>query len=436
MTTRLGSNYWRLFTANVTSNLGDGVAGIAYPWLASAVTRDPLQISLILVATRLPWLLFTLPAGVVTDRVDRRVLVASMHAFRFLLTLAVGGIVWSVQGSLADPDSLAAGTAAAPDSAGLLLAMLYIGAFLFGIAEVLADNATQTLMPSVVEKDQLERANGRLWGGEMVANSFIGPPLGGFLLAVAFSLPFFVDAVTFAVAGALIISLHGSFRPDQAPGPRPSWWADLKEGVRWLWQHRLLRTLAVVLGIMNALLMVSFATYVLFVQEVLGLDAARFGVLMWSGAVGGVAGSVLASRVSKSIGSGTSLQVVLAVSALGLAITGLTSSWGIVFAMAAITSFVAVLWNVITVSLRQEIIPDHLLGRVNSVYRFFAWGMMPIGSVLAGVIVSAGESFTDRITALRLPFLVAAAVYAVLFVIGLRAFTTSRLENARAGAAV
>ena len=141
-----------------------------------------------------------------------------------------------------------------PAGAGVLLAVLYVSAILFGLAEVLRDNAAQTLMPSVVSKDNLEKANGRLWGAEMVTNSFIGPPLGGFLLAVAFSLPFFVDAGTFAVSAAMVALLAGSFRPQvkDSSAPRPSFVTDLKEGFRWLWNHRLLRTLAIVLGLLNA----------------------------------------------------------------------------------------------------------------------------------------------------------------------------------------
>ena len=89
MSTPLGRNYWKLWIASVVSNFGDGVAFIAYPWLASAITRDPVQIALVAVATRLPWLVFSLPAGVITDRVDRRKLVAWMDVVRFILTLGV-----------------------------------------------------------------------------------------------------------------------------------------------------------------------------------------------------------------------------------------------------------------------------------------------------------------------------------------------------------
>lgn len=430
---RLGANYWKLWTASVVSNFGDGLATVAYPWLASAITRDPVQIALIGVATRLPWLIFTLPAGVLTDRFDRRKLIALMDGIRFGITLAVAVFVTAVADNLIDP------TAAESPTSGRAgyLAVLYASALAFGFAEVLRDNAAQTLMPALVDKVHLERANGRLWGAEMVMNSFVGPPLGGLLIAVSLALPFYANAATFAVSGLLIASLAGNYRAqaDDAT-PRRSFRSEIAEGVRWLWQHRLLRVMGIVLGVMNAMIAMALSTYVLFVQEILGLEAASFGVLLSAGAVGGVLGSVLASRVSARIGPGASLFVTIATQSVTFLVTGTTSLAWVVWAMFVISSFAGVLWNVITVSLRQSIIPDRLLGRVNSVYRFFAWGMMPIGSILGGVVVAVTEAFTDRETALRAPFWVAAAVFVVLFVYALPNLNTARIQEATAAAAM
>ena len=151
-------------------------------------------------------------------------------------------------------------------------------------------------------------------------------------------------------------------------------------------------------------------------------------------AVGGVLGSVTASKVSEKIGQGASLFTTLIVSSFTLLVTGLTSSPLLVWVMFAIGSYVAVLWNVITVALRQTIIPDHLLGRVNSVYRFFAWGMMPIGSVLGGLIVAVTDVFSTRELALRMPFIFAAAVYLLVYFFALPRLNTSRIEEAKTDA--
>lgn len=416
------------------SNLGDGVSIIAYPWLASALTRNPIHIAAVAVVTRLPWLLFSLPAGVITDRVDRRRLIAWMDVFRFVFTLGIAAAVFATQSELSSPELIESGLATPPESAGLLLGLVYLAALLLGTAEVFRDNSAQTLLPSIVDKENLERANGRMWGAEMVMNSFAGPPLSGILLAVAFSLPFFFDAGTFAVAAALVFLIGGKFRPkvdpDQPVVPA-SFWADLKEGVRWLWGHRLFRPMAVSLGIMNGTSMMATATFVLFAQEVLELDATRFGLLTTGFALGGVIGSFTGDRLSKRLGQGGSLFTTIAVSAITVLISGLTSSFWVFWTMGVILAASSVLWNVITVSLRQSLIPDRILGRVNSVYRFLGWGMMPVGAALGGAVVAIAQPLVGRVWALRWPFLVAALINVFLFIYALPRLNSTRIDEAK-----
>ncbi|HEU4894477.1 MAG TPA: MFS transporter [Acidimicrobiia bacterium] len=439
MSTPLGRSYWKLWTASVVSNLGDGVSSIAYPWLASALTRNPLHIAAVAVVTRLPWLLFALPAGVITDRVDRRRLVAWMDVFRFLFTLGIAIAVLVTETGLSAPADIASGAAEPPGSAGILLLLVYVAALLLGTAEVFRDNSAQTLLPSIVEKTSLEKANGRMWGAEMVMNSFVGPPLAGILLAVAFSLPFFVDAATFAVAAALVFLIAGDFRPKvEGEGTLvpASFWGDLKEGVSWLWGHSLFRPMALALGILNATSMMAMATFVLFGQEVLDLDATRFGLLTTGFALGGVIGSLIADRVSRWLGQGWSLFTTILVSAATLLVSGVTSSFWVFWAMGLIMSVSVVLWNVITVSLRQSLIPDRILGRVNSVYRFLGWGMMPIGSALGGVVVAVAQPIVGREWALRSPYIVAAFITVGLFVYAWPRLNSARIEEAKERASV
>lgn len=430
----LGANYWKLWVASVTSNLGDGMASIAYPWLASALTRNPVHIAAVAVVTRLPWLLFALPAGVITDRVDRRRLVAWMDVFRFIFTMGVAFAVLLTQTELASPEEIASGAASPPDVAGLLLGLVYLAALLLGTVEVFRDNSAQTLMPSLVAREHLEKANGRMWGAEMVMNAFVGPPLGGALLAVAFSLPFFLDAGTFAVAAALVFFVVGEFHPkadSSTPLVPASFWSDLKEGVKWLWSHSLFRPMAISLGVANATNMMATATFVLFAQEVLDLGATRFGLLTTGFAVGGVIGSFTADRISVRLGQGASLLTSIIVFILALAISGLTSSFWVFWTMGVVMSIAVMVWNVITVSLRQTLIPDRLLGRVNSVYRFLGWGMMPIGAALGGAVVAMTQPFVGREWALRWPFLAAALVNAALFIYALPRLNSSRIDDAK-----
>ena len=274
-------------------------------------------------------------------------------------------------------------------------------------------------------------------GAEMVMNQFVGPPLGSVLIAVAFAVPFFFDAGTSAISAALIFALTGVFRVETegelAGQERAGFWDVTKEGVRWLWAHPLLRPMAIILGLLNGLFAVMAATMVLFAQEALLVTTTTFAFLMMAGAIGGVLGSVLAPAIWKKLGSGTSLYLTLIVQALTALVIGFATHWLDAAAMFVLSAFTGVLWNVITVSLRQTIIPDHLLGRVNSVYRLFAWEMMPIGLAIGGIVVSVAETAgVDRITALRLPYFVAGAALFVVFLWAAPQLTTAKIEAARA----
>jgi MFS family permease len=427
----LGPSYYKLFGGTVVSNLGDGMGLVAYPWLASAITRNPILVALVAVAQRLPWLVFTLPAGVITDRVDRRKTMVAMDVARGALTLGVAFAVLASQADLPGPDEVGTVTGT---RTGLYVVLL-VATMLIGMAEVLRDNANQTILPRLVRPDQLERANGRIWSVEAVMNTFAGPPLGSLLLLAAFSIPFFVDAGTFFVAAGLVFLIPGAFRPTgDGSEQRQSFRAELGEGVRWLMGHSLLRPMAVILGLMNGATMIAMATFVLFAQEVMGVGPLLFTVVGFGAAIGGLAGGNLAPAITGRLGSGTSLAIALGGLAVTPALIGLIAWWPAVLLLLAAEAFLGIVWNVITVSLRQTIIPEHLLGRVNSVYRFFAWGMMPIGAAIGGLLVLVVESVANRDLALRATWFAASAVHVVLFAFGRLKLTTDRIEAARSAA--
>lgn len=444
----LGGRYRKLLAASTISNLGDGIGSLAYPWLASAITRNPLLIALIVVLQRLPWLVFSLPAGVVADRYDRARIMVTANMARAALTLLVAATVLTRQDSLPSPDELQSEGAVVGTDVSLYL-LLMVATLLLGIGEVLYDNAAQTFLPRVVAPDQLEKANGRLWSAEQIANAFVGPPLGAWLLLGVFALPFAVDAVTFTVSAALIASIAPAARsateagvdadtePGAAPGstgPAPtSWRADIAEGFHWLWGHEFLRPLAIILGLLNMLFTLGATSLVLFAQEELGTSPGEFAVLTIGSAVGAVIGGWAAPAISKRLGSGPSLWATLWGGGLASIGIGLSGWWPLVSLLLGIAMLLGVLWNVITVSLRQTIIPDRLLGRVNSVYRFFAWGMMPIGALLGGLTMTVVEAVADRSLALRFPWLLAGVGQLLLLVYAGPRLTTAKIERARAG---
>lgn len=402
----LGSNYWRLWASSAASNLADGVFFIAIPLLAVRLTDSPVLIAGLGVAARLPWLVFVLVAGALADRLDRRVTMRNVQAFRVLVV--AGLVVGAVTNTLSLP-------------------VLYVVAFALGVVETLFDTAAQSILPSIVDRDQLSRANGRLYAVELVMNSFVGPPLGGLLMAVSVALALGGSLLGYALAAISLTLISGSFRPERA-GPRTSLRADIGEGMRFLVGHRLLRTLAVMVGVMNLGGSATQAIFVLYAVAPgpMGLSEVGFGVLITAFAIGSLAGSLLAERLERRLGRERVLLTSIVASAIGLSVPGFTSNPVIVGASFAFSGVFLVTWNVITVSLRQRIVPDALLGRLNSAYRLFAWGTQPVGALLGGII--------GQVLGLPAVFLFAGAV-GLLLVLLRGAITEREIAAAEAGSA-
>jgi MFS family permease len=385
---RLGANYLRLWGAATVSNLGDGVTVAALPLLAASLTRDPTGVSLVTLALTLPWLLFALVGGALADRLDRRKAMAAVDGIRMVLIGVLGIVI------LADQQSLW---------------LLVVIAFLLGTAETVFDNASQAILPNVVARDHLELANGRLYAAEIVTNQFAGPPLGAFLFAAAAAAPFLLDAGSFGLAALLVLTMRGSFKPVRevaAGAPRPSIRADIGEGLRWLRRHRLLRTLAMALGVLNLLSSGMFAVLVLYALEVLDLSEQGYGILLVAGGVGALIGSVLARALSTRIGPGSVLTVAMVAIGAAALVPAIWANPIAVGVALAVEGGFGVAWNVVTVSMRQAIVPDALLGRVNSAYRLLGWGTMPLGALLGGVLA--------QVFGLRAPFVVAGVVPIVM----------------------
>ncbi|GAA2090326.1 MFS transporter [Brevibacterium salitolerans] len=436
---RLGGRYWRLLVASAAANLGDGLMSVAVVWLTSSLTREPLWLTLVALATRLPWLLLSLPAGVLADRVDRCRLVAAMDGARCVLVLAFALLLLAVRGPAPAPDPVSHADAA-PGT--VLLTALCLLAFLVGCAEVLRDTTAQTLMPSLVDQRLLERANGRLWGAETALGGFAGPALAGALVGVAVVVPFGAHAALLALAGALMLTLRGDDgrrrgRAGRADSPLPpSFRRETAEGLAWLWRHRLLRTLALLLGAFNLLGMLTSAQFVFFAQDVLGVSGGlTFGMLTTGMATGALAGSLTGDRVAERAREGTVLRGSLLIIGTCYGVIGLLSHAAAVWAVSVAMGFAVVVWNMVTVSLRQRLIPDRLLGRVNSVYRFFGWGTMSLGALAAGALVSLLEPELGREWALRSTYLSAAVLMAPLLLWGWPRIGSARIDAARAAAA-
>lgn len=401
---RVNRDYRLLFSASAVSNLADGISMVAIPWLATLLTSDPLLISMIAVAQRMPWLLFALPVGVWTDRSDRRLLMVRADLARLALMICA---VAMISATTALPQ---------PADAGMTgIFSLAVIAFLLGCAEVVRDNAAQTILPSLVAPGDLEHANGQMWSAEQVTGQFIGPPLAGLLITAGIAFPFGLDAGFYAVSALLIWLI---VLPPRKPSGTFAFWPALRQGLGWMRHNRMILRLALMLGIINAVFIGGMTILVLYAQEVLQLSAAAYGILLTCGAAGGVLGGLASPWLARRLGARKSLVLALCTFALFNLVLGLSGSVPLVAVGLFFEAAAGMLWNVVTVSYRQRLIPDELLGRVNSVYRFFGWGAMSFGALAAGLLVTLAEPALGRIAALHLPYLVGAAISTVLALYG------------------
>ncbi len=390
--TRLPSNYWRQFAASGVSNIGDGMVHAAAPLLTLSLTSDERLIAGVSFSSMIPWLVLSLPAGVYIDRFDRRKLMVVANIIRAILfgiiaiSAAVGSLsIWTFM-------------------------VILIGV---GCCEVIFDMSAQAFLPQIVPERLLEKANGRLSSLELITNTFIGLPLGAWAFVVAVGVPFGVDAASFALAAVLVASIRLPKKdaPDASTNiQQPTFLADLKEGLAWLWNNRLIRTLAIMLGITNMTAMFGDAIFVKYAAEELGVTGRAYGFLLALTAIGSILGGLLGDRIAKKLGVAQSIIYSYFVFGfVGIIYFFFPYVWAIAIA-ASLMGLAGTTWNVVTVSLRQRVIPSELFGRVNSVYRFIGTGSIGIGALIGGQIAYA--------TNLRMPFIVAAVICLSALAIG------------------
>ncbi|MFI7071715.1 MFS transporter [Micromonospora sediminicola] len=364
---RLGGRFARLWTASTLSALGSGTATVAAPLYVASRTGDPLVVSAGAAVSWLPWLLFALPGGVLADRVDRRRLMVLIDWVRVVALVVLAAAMLT-------------------DRAGV--ALLYVVLFVVNTGEVVFRTAAQAVLPAVVPRSRLERANGWLNGGTQVTQNMVAGPLGGFLFVLAAAAPFALNAGTYALSAVLVGLLAGTYRGAGKPtGPRSAR-AEIAEGFRWLLSQRLLRTMTMLIGLLNVTLTAALAVLVLLATERLGLGSVGYGALFTCMAVGGLLGSVVGDRLVAAITATWTVRVGLLIEAvLHLALAASRSAVVVGLALFAFGVHSA-LWNIVANSLRQRLTPTALMGRVGSTNLFIAAGGNCVGALLGGVVAA------------------------------------------------
>jgi MFS family permease len=348
------------------SSLGDGFVFVAFPLLAVRLTTDPIFVSGLAFATRLPWLLISLPAGALVDRVRRRRLVLVVDLIRAAVVAGVGiGVV----------------------SGHVSLAGLYAAAFLVGAGETLVSTAMRAAIPDLAAGGDVTGLNGQVYAAQTAGVQFAGPAVGGAIFSAGGSIPFFGDAVSYVVSAVVLCTtLPGDGRdPDRAG---TSLRADIRTGLRWFVANRTLRLLAVVVTSFAFCQAMVLAVLVLFATEKLGLGDVGYGLFLAVAAVGDVAASLLAGRIHDRVGSYRTVLVAGVGAAAGYVLLGSTTAVAVAAAALALEAASSSLGNVATLSARHRIIPAERFGLVNNAFRMSVTGFIPVGALLGGVLTA------------------------------------------------
>ena len=384
----MGPAFNRMWAGSILSNLADGVLIAAAPLLAITLTDSTVLISLIGAMVMLPWLLFAIPIGVVVDRIDRRFILAGANAIR---SLVVGALSLGI----------------ASDKVNIF--WLLITAFVLGTCEVASDTTAQSLIPQILPKEKFEKGNSRLQISEVVVQGFIGAPLSGFLYAIAIYLPFFINSLGYAFATFFALSIPIKYlqdvRKEEGAPEKKSFVADMKFGIRYLYEHKILRRLVVTTSVIGVCYSMGTATMVLFVINELELPKKLFGVVLTIQGVGAILGGIAAPKLSKKFGRTPIMTFGIVASSLVLLGQGLAPNIYIFVALATFGSFTISQWNILLMATYQTVIPNELYGRIHGTRRTIVWGMMPFGSLLGGVLAHYS---------LRLPMYVGGVIATVI----------------------
>lgn len=397
-------NFWKVWSATSFSNLGDGLYQIVFPLLAIRLTTSPSLVAGVSLMLSLPWLIFALQAGSIVDRFDRRKVMVWVTGLRvfvlFTLTL-----------------SIITNFASIP--------LLYLAALLMGVGETLVDTALTSIVPSVISKDRLSWANAKISAAQTVTNTFIGPPLAGYLAGMSFALATGSSTFMYAVAAVALISMRGVFHvsPDENKQTEKRGWNHIAEGIRFLWQNRLIRDLTLFTASMNIFWAGWGALLVLYAVKPgpMGLGEFEYGLLLTAMAVGGLLGSLFCERIEKILGTRNALALDFIGTIALVGVPALTTNPFAGGASVFLAGFGASIWVILVSSIRQKIVPANLLGRVYSASRFISWGVGPLGVALAALIA--------EIWSIRTMFAIGGVISIGLLFLFVKSISSEMLKN-------
>lgn len=390
-------DFLRLWTAETVSQFGSQVSTLAIPLIAATILAvPPFEFGLLATIQFLPFILFSLPAGVWVDRLRRR-------------PILIAGDIGRAVALASIPLAYALGA--------LTIWQLYAVGFVVGTLTVFFDVSYQSYLPALVERDQLVEGNSKLEISRSAA-AVVGPGLTGVLIgAVGAATAVIVDAVSF-LASAFFIWRIRKVEPDPRlgvagePAPRgPGMRHEVTEGLRFVIGNPYLRRIAACTGTTNLFFNIAFAILILYLVQDLGLGPAVIGIVFSIGAIGFLVGAFVANRLAERFGVG---PVIVATAFMSfpamvlIAAAPAASAAPFLVAAMLLEGLSQVVYNVNQVSFRQAITPERMQGRMNATMRFIVWGTIPIGSLMGGALgglIGLHETLWVAATGLAFPWL-------------------------------
>jgi MFS family permease len=369
-------NYLLLWSGQTISSIGSGVSDLAFPLLILALTRSPAQAGLAAALRTLPYFIFTLPGGALIDRWDRKRVMIVCDTGRALSLASI-------------PVALILGH--------LTIMQLYFVSFIEGTLYVFFDLAETASLPQVVSQEQLPAAiaqNDVTFG----ITTLLGPPLGGFLYTLGRLVPFLTDAISYAVSVLSLLLMKVKFQMERVSRPRKLR-EEIAEGVKWMWQHPLVRAMAFLNSGMSGIGN-GFALIVIVLAQQQHVPATFIGVIFAVGGATRILGAFLAPMLQRRLRYGPTIIGLWWLYVVAWSLLGVAFSPFVLGAFVGFFSLVDGVYNIVQFSYRLALIPDELQGRVNSAFRLISYSLRPLGIAVIGVLVQFIGAFSTAVVCL------------------------------------
>jgi MFS family permease len=367
---RLSADFWKFWTGQTISNLGSSFTFLALPLIVFQLTGSAINLAITTTAFFLPYLLFGLVIGAWVDRVDRKRLM-------ILVDLGRAAVIASIP-AFAAVDALS-------------VWWIYAATFLTSTLTIAFDSSEFAAIPSLVDRDDLVTANGRIQASYQSAQ-VVGPILAGGLLGAGLPIEhvLLVDAASFLVSAVALGAVRGSFNPPDDPEREvKSLRRDIVEGLRYVLSHPVLRNISLMMALFNFVGATTLAQLVLFAKERLDASDSQVGLLFSAGSAGVVVLSLLAGPIRRRLSFSVAALGALMLYGVLTFVFAWTEVYWLALPLWALISGLGLFFNINTISLRQQIVPGHMLGRVVSIAGVLAWSAIPIGTLLGGYVIEA-----------------------------------------------